>query len=300
MVSLPSERSGVPARRRSIAASIWGRSSLVIGGLPGDTGAGVAAGDLLQGVSALGAPVSQRSGDERAGDLGAQPGGVGTEICDVGVGAGHVGAGRVAPVQAGVARRWPSGAAGVAQGLGRVVVAGQESARVVVDLQCGVGEQGADLPGGQEHALEPGAGGMGGLELAVGGGAGDGLAVVEAVAELAEVVGRGAGGLDVQDAGQAVAGAPAVAFAGGDGAQVAVLDGQGDPAAGQAGDVPGDGAAEPAEGDRAVGVGGDRLGVQAVPPGVVVDPDDEAGAAVVGGLGGDHLAAAAAVPVRAR
>ena len=61
----------------------------------------------------------------------------------------------------------------------------------------------------------------------------------EAVAELAEVVGRGAGGLDVQDAGQAVSGAPAVAFAGGDGAQVAVPDDQGDPAAGQAGDVPG-------------------------------------------------------------
>ncbi|MGH3068080.1 MAG: hypothetical protein ACRDND_01245 [Streptosporangiaceae bacterium] len=77
-----------------------------------------------------------------------------------------------------------------------------------MDLERGVGEQGADLPGGQEHALEPGAGGAGCVEHPVGGGAGDGLAVVEAVTELVEVVGRGAGGLDVQDAGQAVAGPP--------------------------------------------------------------------------------------------
>ena len=98
-----------------------------------------------------------------------------------------------------------------------------------MDLERGVGEQGADLPGGQEHALEPGAGGAGGPEHPLGSGAGHGLAVFEAVAELVEVVGHGAGGLDVQDGAQPVAGAPAVAFAGGDGAQVAVLDGQGDP-----------------------------------------------------------------------
>jgi hypothetical protein len=109
---------------------------------------------------------------------------------------------------------WPlarsGGAAGVAQGPGGVVVASQEGARVVVDLQRGVGEQDADLPWGQEHAFEPGAGGAGGPEQAAGGRAGDGLAVFEAVAELVEVVGHGAGSLDVQDGAQPVAGANVV------------------------------------------------------------------------------------------
>jgi hypothetical protein len=67
----------VRAQRRASQEAVHcgldpGRSSLVIGGLAGDTGAGVAGGDLLQAVGALGEPVPQRSGGQRAGDLGAQ------------------------------------------------------------------------------------------------------------------------------------------------------------------------------------------------------------------------------------
>jgi hypothetical protein len=54
-----------------------------------------------------------------------------------------------------------------------------------------------------------------------------------------QVAGHGGGGLDIQDAGQAVAGTPAVALTGGDGAQVTVLDRQRDPPPGQARNVPG-------------------------------------------------------------
>jgi CIC family chloride channel protein len=71
-----------------------------------------------------------------------------------------------------------------------------------------------------------------------------------------EVAGHGGGGLDVQDAGQAVAGAPAVALAGGDGPQVSVLDRQGDPAARQARDVPGYRSPEAAGGDGSSAAGG--------------------------------------------
>jgi hypothetical protein len=67
MVSLPSDRSGVPFRSLSMAASISRRSSAAIVTFRDDAGAGVAFGDLLQHGGAAGKALADRAGQERAG-----------------------------------------------------------------------------------------------------------------------------------------------------------------------------------------------------------------------------------------
>jgi hypothetical protein len=123
------------------------------------------------------------------------------------------------------------------------VVAGQERIRVVVDGEPGIIEPGVGHLGGQEHSLEPGGGGVGGCDHPLGRRPGDPFAVVDAFVKVVEVVGHGAGGLEVQYPAQSVACAAAVAFGHGGGAQVAVLEGERDAPAREAGDVPGDRAA---------------------------------------------------------
>jgi hypothetical protein len=104
-------------------------------------------GDLLQPSGALGEPLADGLGCQRAGGFGAQPGGLGGQGGDVLVSAGDVRACRVAPVQVRVTGVLPGWPAGVAQRLGRIVAAGQERPRAVVDLQGRIGEQGAGLAG---------------------------------------------------------------------------------------------------------------------------------------------------------
>src|SRR5579859_6188756 len=98
MVSLPSERSGVPSRSLSMAALIPARSSMAVAWFRRDAGAGVTFRDLFQRGGALGKPLADRLGGQRAGGFGAQPGGFGGQGLDVLVGAGDVGACGVAPV----------------------------------------------------------------------------------------------------------------------------------------------------------------------------------------------------------
>jgi hypothetical protein len=103
--------------------------------------------------------------------------------------------------------------------------------------------------------------------------AGDSFAVAEGVVDLAEVLGDGPGGLQVQQLVDAVALARAVALA--DYCpQVPVLDCEGDQAARPAGDMPGQGSPEPGSADVAVRVG--RDGVFTAGPGrSLIDLADE-------------------------
>ena len=91
--------------------------------------------DLLWRGGALGGPVADGIGDQRAGSFGAQPGGFGGQGGDALVGAGDVRACRAAAVWVRVTGVLPGWPARVAEGLGRVVVAGRSRVSCEVNGQ---------------------------------------------------------------------------------------------------------------------------------------------------------------------
>ncbi|WP_436946652.1 hypothetical protein [Streptomyces sp. SudanB52_2052] len=186
--------------------------------------------------------------------------------------------------------------AAFAQRGGAVVAAQQEGVGVVVEDGSVAGEELAGEGGGDGGAFEA-VGGRGLAQGVAGGRSGDAFAVGVALVEVGGGLGRGEGGLDVDEVVDAAAGAGGVAAGGGGvegewGAQVAVLDGEGDQASGLAGDVPGEGTPQAGAGDGAVRVGRDGFVGCAPGGGLVVDPGEEVGDALVEADGAQDAVAA--------
>src|SRR6266536_3762645 len=239
MVSMPSERSGTPASRRTMAPVIartsarssvrlvpvvsvawtsaspmavaisaavgrsfsWVSVTGVLRRVRVDAGGLVAADDLVQRGLALPQPLLDRQRNRAVGDLGLDPADLGLNALNVGVGAGDVRAGAVAPVLAGGALRLAAGlaAVGIAERLERIVVAGQQRLRRVEDLQARVVQQGSVLALGGEPARVGCLELAGGGDVAAGGRAADALPVVEPPGSLGQGVGCGQCLLEIQD-----------------------------------------------------------------------------------------------------